>query len=230
MTALLLATGARPRRLRSPGEAGGRSLYLRTLTDALAHRATRSRPAAASPSSAAASSAWSSRRARVERGAAVTRHRGAAAHPDARRPAEIAALVAARHRAAGVDISLRRRHRGASRRPAAAHRRSARRRRGDRGRRSWSSASAPCRRRSSPRRRPGDRQRHRRRRTPARPAIRTSSPPAIAAPSRMPLYGGRRIRLEAWRNAQDQGALAARNMLGRRREPCRGAVVLVRSI
>lgn len=29
-----------------------------------------------------------------------------------------------------------------------------------------------------------------------------------------PLYGGRRIRLEAWRNAQDQGSLAARNMLG----------------
>jgi 3-phenylpropionate/trans-cinnamate dioxygenase ferredoxin reductase subunit len=30
-----------------------------------------------------------------------------------------------------------------------------------------------------------------------------------------PLYAGRRIRIEAWRNAQDQGALAARNMLGR---------------
>lgn len=29
-----------------------------------------------------------------------------------------------------------------------------------------------------------------------------------------PLYGGRRIRLEAWRNAQDQGAAAARSMLG----------------
>ncbi len=29
------------------------------------------------------------------------------------------------------------------------------------------------------------------------------------------LYGGRRVRLEAWRNAQEQGALAARNMLGR---------------
>lgn len=29
-----------------------------------------------------------------------------------------------------------------------------------------------------------------------------------------PLYGGRRIRLEAWRNAQDQGTLAAGNMLG----------------
>lgn len=29
-----------------------------------------------------------------------------------------------------------------------------------------------------------------------------------------PLYGGRRIRLEAWRNAQDQGAVAAANVLG----------------
>ena len=29
-----------------------------------------------------------------------------------------------------------------------------------------------------------------------------------------PLYGGQRIRLEAWRNAQDQGAVAAANMLG----------------
>jgi 3-phenylpropionate/trans-cinnamate dioxygenase ferredoxin reductase component len=29
-----------------------------------------------------------------------------------------------------------------------------------------------------------------------------------------PLYGGRRIRLEAWRNAQDQAVIAAHNMLG----------------
>lgn len=29
-----------------------------------------------------------------------------------------------------------------------------------------------------------------------------------------PLYGGRRIRLEAWRNAQDQGRAVARHMLG----------------
>ncbi len=29
-----------------------------------------------------------------------------------------------------------------------------------------------------------------------------------------PLYGGRRIRLEAWRNAQEQGMIAAGNMLG----------------
>jgi 3-phenylpropionate/trans-cinnamate dioxygenase ferredoxin reductase subunit len=30
------------------------------------------------------------------------------------------------------------------------------------------------------------------------------------------IYGGRRVRLEAWRNAQEQGTLAARNMLGLR--------------
>ncbi len=29
-----------------------------------------------------------------------------------------------------------------------------------------------------------------------------------------PLFGGRRLRLEAWRSAQDQGTVAARNMLG----------------
>jgi len=28
------------------------------------------------------------------------------------------------------------------------------------------------------------------------------------------IYGGRRLRLESWRNAQDQGTVAARNMLG----------------
>lgn len=30
----------------------------------------------------------------------------------------------------------------------------------------------------------------------------------------LPIYGGRRVRLESWRSAQDLGALAARNMLG----------------
>jgi len=30
----------------------------------------------------------------------------------------------------------------------------------------------------------------------------------------LPLYGNRRVRLESWRNAQEQGALAAANMLG----------------
>jgi 3-phenylpropionate/trans-cinnamate dioxygenase ferredoxin reductase component len=32
------------------------------------------------------------------------------------------------------------------------------------------------------------------------------------------IYAGRRVRLEAWRNAQDQGNLAARNMLGRQQD------------
>lgn len=49
-------------------------------------------------------------------------------------------------------------------------------------------------------------------------SLRTSDPHVFAAGDCCsflhPLYGGRRLRLEAWRNAQDQGALAARNMLG----------------
>ncbi len=48
--------------------------------------------------------------------------------------------------------------------------------------------------------------------------LRTSDPAIFAAGDCCsvphPLYGGRRIRLEAWRNAHDQGNLAARNMLG----------------
>ncbi|WP_413993801.1 NAD(P)/FAD-dependent oxidoreductase [Labrys okinawensis] len=34
----------------------------------------------------------------------------------------------------------------------------------------------------------------------------------------LPIYDNRRVRLEAWRNAQDHGALAARNMLGANEE------------
>jgi len=48
--------------------------------------------------------------------------------------------------------------------------------------------------------------------------LRTSDPNIHAAGDccsfPLPVYGGRRVRLECWRNAQDQGALAARNMLG----------------
>ena len=42
----------------------------------------------------------------------------------------------------------------------------------------------------------------------------TSSPLATAARFPLDIYGGRRVRLESWRNAQEQGTLAARNMLG----------------
>ncbi len=48
--------------------------------------------------------------------------------------------------------------------------------------------------------------------------LRTGDPAIFAAGDccafPLPLYGGRRVRLEAWRNAQEQGARAARNMLG----------------
>lgn len=48
--------------------------------------------------------------------------------------------------------------------------------------------------------------------------LRTSDPAIYAAGDccSFPLghYGGRRVRLEAWRNAQEQGALAAANLLG----------------
>lgn len=48
--------------------------------------------------------------------------------------------------------------------------------------------------------------------------LRTSDPDVFAAGDccsfPLAVYGGRRVRLEAWRNAQEQGALAARNMLG----------------
>lgn len=48
--------------------------------------------------------------------------------------------------------------------------------------------------------------------------LRTSDPDIYAAGDctsyPLPLYGERRIRLESWRNAQEQGQLAAANMLG----------------
>jgi 3-phenylpropionate/trans-cinnamate dioxygenase ferredoxin reductase subunit len=49
--------------------------------------------------------------------------------------------------------------------------------------------------------------------------LRTSDPHILAAGDccsfPLSIYGGRRVRLEAWRNAQEQGTLVAINMLGR---------------
>jgi len=49
--------------------------------------------------------------------------------------------------------------------------------------------------------------------------LRTDDPAIFAAGDccsfPLDIYGGRRVRLESWRNAQEQGALAARNMLDR---------------
>ncbi|MBB3407506.1 3-phenylpropionate/trans-cinnamate dioxygenase ferredoxin reductase subunit [Rhizobium sp. BK316] len=48
--------------------------------------------------------------------------------------------------------------------------------------------------------------------------LRTSAPDIFAAGDccsfPLDIYGGRRVRLESWRNAQEQGTLAAANMLG----------------
>ena len=48
--------------------------------------------------------------------------------------------------------------------------------------------------------------------------LRASAPDVFAAGDccsfPLPIYGGRRVRLESWRNALDQGALAGRNMAG----------------
>jgi 3-phenylpropionate/trans-cinnamate dioxygenase ferredoxin reductase subunit len=48
--------------------------------------------------------------------------------------------------------------------------------------------------------------------------LQTSDPDILAAGDccsfPLAIYGGRRVRLESWRNAQEQGGLAARNMLG----------------
>jgi len=48
--------------------------------------------------------------------------------------------------------------------------------------------------------------------------LRTSAPDIYAAGDccsfPLAIYGGRRVRLESWRNAQEQGALAAENMMG----------------
>ncbi|KAB2862650.1 MAG: ferredoxin reductase, partial [Bauldia sp.] len=48
--------------------------------------------------------------------------------------------------------------------------------------------------------------------------LRTSDPDVFAAGDccsfPLALYGGRRVRLESWRNAVDQAGLAARNLLG----------------
>ncbi|PDT04841.1 ferredoxin reductase [Rhizobium chutanense] len=50
------------------------------------------------------------------------------------------------------------------------------------------------------------------------PYLQTSAPDVFAAGDccsfPLSIYGGRRVRLESWRNAQEQGTLAAANMLG----------------
>ncbi len=206
---LLLATGAAPRRLTVEG--AEHALYLRTFADALALR-VRLRPGARLVVigggfiglEVAASAVVRRCRVTVLEAAPRILMRGV--------PTEIAELVAARHREAGVDlrvgVALRAIHREGAGVIAVLH--------------DGSTVSADavvagvgavpetalaeaC----GLAIENGVR---------ANSGLRTSDPDIFTAGDccsfPAPLYDGARLRLEAWRNAQSQAALAARNMLG----------------
>ncbi len=202
---LLLATGARPRLLSVPG--AERALYLRNFADALALRARLPDGAHVTVIGggfiglevAASAVARGCRVTLLEVGPRILT-RGV--------PEEIAAHVAARHRAAGVDVRV-----GVSIAGIAE------------GRVSFANGSeivcdcilagigalpettlaAEC-----------GLEIENGVRVDA--ALRSSDPSIFAAGDccsfPAPLYGGRRLRLEAWRNASEQGSVAAANMLG----------------
>ncbi len=206
---LLLATGARPRRLAVEG--AEQALYLRTFADALALRA-RLRPGVRLVIIGGGFIGLELAASAIGRGCGVTLVEAAARVLMRGVPAEIASVVAERHRAAGVVFRLgvgiaRIRSAGATEVVVLED-----------------GSELPC---------DGvvagvgaipetglaeacglavangievdDRL--------------CSSDPAIFAAGDCcsfpaPLFGGQRLRLEAWRNAQSQGATAARNMLG----------------
>lgn len=208
---LLLATGANPRRLPLAGADVDGVRYLRSRADALVLR-DRLRPGARIGVVGAGFIGMELAAAAAVRGCAVTVVEAAQRPMSRAVPAVIAATVADRHRQAGVELRcglaverLARRHRtlllelacgevlecdtvvagvGAVPETALADKAGLAVENGVR--------------------------------VDAR--LTTSDPDIFAAGDCCsfphPLYGGRRIRLEAWRNAQDQGRAAARNMLG----------------
>ncbi len=208
---LLIATGAGPRRLSLPGAGEGGVLYLRTFADALALRG-RLRPGSRLAVIGGGFIGLEIAASAVERGCAVTLVEMAPRILMRGVPAEVAQIVRARHEAAGVRVMtglaierIERRGEGS----AVVL--------GD-------GAAVECdlvvagigavpetalAEASGLAVENGVR---------ADGALRTSDPHVFAAGDCCsfphPLYGGRRLRLEAWRNAQDQGATAARNMLG----------------
>jgi 3-phenylpropionate/trans-cinnamate dioxygenase ferredoxin reductase subunit len=202
---LLLATGARPRRL--PIAGAGHALYLRTFADALALRA-RLRPGAHLVVVGGGFIGLEVAASAVARGCRVTVLEAGPRILMRGVPAEIAAHVAALHRDAGVDLRTGVVIAGfEADRVVLAD--------GDAiacdgivvgvGAVPETSLAAAA----------GlvlDNG------VAVEATLRTSDPAIYAAgdccsfPS--PLYDGRRLRLEAWRNAQGQGTLAARNMLG----------------
>lgn len=208
---LLLATGARPRRLTVPGAGRENVLYLRTFSDALAMRA-RLVPATRLVVIGGGFIGLEIAASALERGCTVTVVEMAPRILGRAVPAEIAAVVAERHAQAGIEIIT-----GIGLTLIA--------REGDvevvtlaDGRRlvcdaiiagvgaipETSLAEAAGLATENGVRVDG--------------RLVTSDPDILAAGDCCsfphPIYGGRRMRLEAWRNAQDQGAHVAGSMLG----------------
>lgn len=204
---LLLATGARPRRLAVPGD--DRILYLRCFDDALALRPLL-RPGARLAVIGGGFIGLELAAAAIARGCAVTVIEAQPRILMRGVPAEIAAVIAERHRAAGVEfrtgiglegiapdgtvlladgsrIAADAVIAGIGAVPETALAEAA-------GLAIDNGIAVDA-------------------------ALASSDPDIFAAGDcaacAHPLYAGRSIRLEAWRNAQDQGALAARSMLGR---------------
>jgi 3-phenylpropionate/trans-cinnamate dioxygenase ferredoxin reductase component len=208
---LLLATGARPRRLTVPGAGPENVLYLRTFSDALAMRA-RLVPATRLVVIGGGFIGLEIAASALERGCTVTVVEMAPRILGRAVPAEIAAVVAERHAQAGIEIIT-----GIGLTLIA--------REGDvevvtlaDGRRlvcdtiiagvgaipETSLAEAAGLETENGVRVDG--------------RLVTSDPDILAAGDCCsfphPIYAGRRMRLEAWRNAQDQGAHVAGSMLG----------------
>ena len=204
---LLIATGAGPRRLPTPGATGDTVLYLRTFADALVLR-DRLRPGSRIAVIGGGFIGLEIAASAVGRGCTVTVIEMAPRILMRGVPEAVAARVMARHAAAGVTfhlgVSIERIEAGAVRLrdgtvvacdaiiagigaiPETA----------------LAEASGLAVENG----------------VKVNEHLRTSDPDVYAAGDCCsfphPLYQGRRLRLEAWRNAQDQGNLAARNMLG----------------
>ena len=207
---LLLATGARPRRLTLPGHE--QVLYLRRFDDALALRPLL-RPGARLAVIGGGFIGLELAAAAIARGCAVTVIEAQPRILMRGVPAAIAAVLAERHRAAGVELRTgigldRIEHEGAATVVMLA----------DGARIAADAVVAGI--GAVPETGLAEGAGIALDNGIAVDATLTTSDPAIfaagdCAACAHPLYAGRRIRLEAWRNAQEQGSLAARNMLGR---------------
>lgn len=208
---LLLATGARPRKLEIPGAGSENVLYLRTFADALAMR-ERMEPGRKLVVIGGGFIGLEIASSAIARGCEVTLVEMAPRLLMRGVPAEVSALVQARHERAGVvfhiGVGLDRVEReGTSEIVVLAD-----------GRRLACDAiiagvgAVPETALAAESGLAIDNG------IAADAQLRTSDPDIFVAGDCCsfphPLYGGRRLRLEAWRNAQDQGNVVARNMLG----------------